>query len=143
VLAIPREALQGDRSNRFVFIKDYELKNAFVRVSVTIGEINHDRVEITSGLFPGDEVVLKGAYALSFAGKGSASLKEALDAAHGHPHNEDGTEKTAEEIAATGHDHEHSHEHDSGNPLVLFLAITCGILLVMVSILLFRNRSKV
>jgi cobalt-zinc-cadmium efflux system membrane fusion protein len=142
VLSIPREALQGDRSNRFVFIKDYELKNAFVRIPVTIGEINHDRVEITSGLFPGDEVVLKGAYALSFAGKGSASLKEALDAAHGHPHNEDGTEMSAEEIAASSHDHDHIHDHENADPLVIFLAIACGMLLVLVSILLFRNRSK-
>ena len=142
VLSIAREALQGDRANRFVFIKDYELKNAFVRIPVTIGEINHDRVEITSGLFPGDEVVLKGAYALSFAGKGSASLKEALDAAHGHPHNEDGTEKSAEEIDASGHGHDHAHDHENVVPLVMYLAIACGILLVLLLILLFRNRSK-
>ena len=109
---------------------------------MTIGEINHDRVEITSGLFPGDEVVLKGAYALSFAGKGSASLKEALDAAHGHPHNEDGTEKSAEEIAASGHGHDHAHDHENVVPLVMYLAIACGILLVLLLILLFRNRSK-
>lgn len=144
VLSVPREALQGDRSNRFVFIKDYELENAFVRVPVTVGEMSNDRVEITAGLFPGDDVVLKGAYSLSFAGKGSASLREALDAAHGHPHNEDGTEMSAEEIAASGgdHDHDHGHDHHNGSPLVMFLTIACSILLLLVLILLFRNRSK-
>jgi cobalt-zinc-cadmium efflux system membrane fusion protein len=145
VFSIPREALQGDRSNRFVFIKDYELENAFVRVPVTVGEIGGDRVEITAGLLPGDEVVLKGAYALSFAGKGSASLKEALDAAHGHPHNEDGTEMSKEEIAAAGAGGgDHDHGHGGGGPLVLFLAIACGVLflLLLASPFVFRTRSK-
>jgi membrane fusion protein, heavy metal efflux system len=131
VLSVPREALQGDRSNRFVFIKDYELKNAYVRVPVVIGEISDNQVEITSGLFPGDEVVIKGSYALSFAGKGTASLKEALDAAHGHPHNEDGSEMTPEEIAATGGDHGHHHDHSGISPVVIFLTITCGVLLML------------
>jgi membrane fusion protein, heavy metal efflux system len=147
VLSIPREALQGDRSNRFVFIKDYELENAFVRVPVVVGETGGERVEISSGLFPGDEVVTRGAYALSFAGKGSASLKEALDAAHGHPHNEDGTEMSAEEIAAAnagGGVHDHEHGHESGGRLVLFLSIACGILflLLLASPLVFRGRSN-
>jgi multidrug efflux pump subunit AcrA (membrane-fusion protein) len=145
VTSIPRDSLQGDRSNRFVFIKDYELENAFVRVPVTVGEISGDRVEILSGLLPGDEVVQKGSYSLSFAGKGSTSLKEALDAAHGHPHNEDGTEMTKEETAATtGGDHGHSHDHGSSGMLVLFLSIACGVLLLLLlaSPVFFRARSK-
>jgi len=142
ILTIPRAALQGDRANRFVFIKDYELENAFVRLPVTVGEIGGERVEITGGLFPGDEVVVKGAYALSFAGKGSVSLKEALDAAHGHPHNEDGTEMTKDEIAASGGDHGHDHEQ-GGGPLVVFLAIACGVLflLLVASPFLFRAKA--
>lgn len=131
ILSIPRTALQGDRSNRFVFIKDYELENAYVRTPVSVGEISGESVEITAGLFPGDEVVTRGSYALSFAGKGSASLKEALDAAHGHPHNEDGTEMSAEQLAATGADHGHSHDHESNSSLTLFLAITCAVLLLL------------
>lgn len=146
VLSVPRAALQGDRSNRFVFIKDYELKNAFVRVPVSVGEITDERVEISSGLFPGDDVVVKGAYSLSFAGKGNTSLKEALDAAHGHPHNEDGTEMSTEEIAASGgdHGHDHGHENESISPLVIFLTITCGVLLMLLIIasLNLRARSK-
>lgn len=145
VTSIPRDALQGDRSNRFVFIKDYELENAFVRVPVTIGEISAERVEILTGLLPGDEVVLKGAYSLSFAGKGSASLKEALDAAHGHPHKEDGSELSKEEAASAGGGvHDHGHDGKSGGPLVLFLSIACGVLLLLLvaSPFLFRARAK-
>jgi cobalt-zinc-cadmium efflux system membrane fusion protein len=147
VVSIPRDALQGDRASRFVFIKDYELENAFVRIPVTTGESNAERVEILTGLLPGDEVVTRGAYGLAFAGKGSASLKEALDAAHGHPHNEDGTEMTAEEIAArAGGEHGHSHDHGSifSNHLVLFLAIACGglLLLLIASPFIFRAASK-
>ena len=147
VMSIPRDALQGDRSNRFVFVKDYELENTFVRTPVTIGEISGDRVEISGGLFPGDEVVTRGAYALSFAGKGSASLKEALDAAHGHPHKEDGTEMSAEEVAAAAKgagDDGHGHGHGASSPLTLFLAITCGVLFVLLlaSPFVFRARAK-
>lgn len=142
ILSIPRDALQGDRANRFVFIKDYELENAFVRIPVTVGEISGERAEITTGLLPGDEVVVKGAYALSFAGKGSVSLKEALDAAHGHPHNEDGTEMTAEQLAASGGDHGHDHEHGSNSPLVFFLGITCGVLLLLLIASAFIRKTQ-
>jgi membrane fusion protein, heavy metal efflux system len=143
VTSIPRDALQGERSNRFIFIKDYELKNAFVRVPVTVGEIGGDRVEITKGLLPGDEVVLKGAYSLSFAGKGSVSLREAMDAAHGHPHNEDGTEMTKEQLAAGSADADHPHSHGEHGPLLLFLAIACGMLFVLLlaSPFVIRNRA--
>jgi len=144
VLSIPREALQGERAERFVFIRDYELKQAFVRTPVVVGAITGERAEIVAGLFPGDEVVTVGAYALAFAGRGNASLKEALDAAHGHPHNEDGSEMTADQLAATGggdhHGHGHSHAHGSG--LTVFLAITSGVLflLLLASPFVFRNR---
>ena len=139
VLSIPREALQGDRSNRFVFIKDYEIANSFVRVPVLTGDQNHERVEITSGLYPGDEVVTHGAYALSFAGKGSASLKEALDAAHGHPHNEDGTEMTKEQIASAKNSESHSHSHSA---LVTTLSITCALLFIAVLAMAFIIRKR-
>ena len=114
---------------------------------MSVGEISGERVEITAGLFPGDEVVTRGAYALSFAGKGSASLKEALDAAHGHPHKEDGTEMSAEEVAAAangGGDDGHDHGHGATSPLTLFLAITCGVLFVLLLALpfFFRGRAK-
>ncbi len=94
VLAIPRRALQGDPANRFVYVRDFDLKNAFLKSPVTTGATNDRFVEITSGLFPADEVVTTGAYSLAFAGGGTISLKEALDAAHGHEHNPDGSEIT-------------------------------------------------
>jgi hypothetical protein len=61
--------------------------------------MNDRSVEIVSGILPADEVVTRGAYSLSFAGGGSISLKEALDAAHGHEHAEDGSELTPEKKA--------------------------------------------
>jgi cobalt-zinc-cadmium efflux system membrane fusion protein len=144
VLSVSRASVQGERSNRYVFIKDYELENAFVKSPVVVGETSGDRVEIVSGLFPGDEVVTRGAYALAFAGKGTASLKEALDAAHGHPHKEDGTEMSAEEAAATqGGAAGHAHEAHGGGPLTVFLTIACGVLFVLLLFsTFFRNRSK-
>ena len=101
VMAVPREAIQGDPTKRVVFVEDFELPNAFVRAPVVLGEENDRYVEIINGLFPGDEVVTRGSYALSFAGSGSGiSLKEALDAAHGHEHAEDGSELTDEQREA-------------------------------------------
>lgn len=100
VIGIPRSALQGEPSKRFVFVKHFDLPNAFVKAPVQTGQMNDRFVEIISGLFPADEVVTRGAYSLSFVGGGSGiSLKEALDAAHGHEHAEDGSELTPEKRA--------------------------------------------
>jgi hypothetical protein len=38
---------------------------------------------------------------------------------------------TAEQLAASGGDHGHDHEHGSNSPLVVFLGITCGVLLML------------
>lgn len=93
VLSVPRGAVQGDPARRVVFIKDTDLSNAFIRLPVVLGEQNERFVEVIEGLFPGDEVVTQGSYGLSFAGDDAGlSLKEALDAAHGHEHAEDGSE---------------------------------------------------
>jgi multidrug efflux pump subunit AcrA (membrane-fusion protein) len=94
VFSIPRGALQGDASNRFVYVKDFEIPNAFVKTPVVVGSMNASSAEIVSGLLPADEVVTRGGYSLAFAGGGTLSLKEALDAAHGHEHAEDGSELT-------------------------------------------------
>jgi hypothetical protein len=94
VFSIPRSALQGDAPNRFVYVKDFEIPNAFVRTPVVVGNMNASSVEIVSGLLPADEIVTRGGYSLAFAGGGTLSLKEALDAAHGHEHAEDGSELT-------------------------------------------------
>lgn len=99
VVAVPREALLSDARGNYLFVKDFGLSNAFVRVEVRVGMKNDTHVEILKGLFPGDEVVVKAAYPLAYAGEGTISLKEALDAAHGHEHNEDGSEMTSEQRA--------------------------------------------
>ena len=67
VFSIPRAALQGDASNRFVYVKDFEIPNAFVKTPVTVGSLNDRSVEIVTGLSPADEVVTRGGYSLAFA----------------------------------------------------------------------------
>lgn len=143
VMSIPRSAVQGDAAERFVYIKDYDLKNAFVKTSIVLGAQNDQYVEVVKGLFPGDEVVTRGAYALAFAGKGSVSLKEALDAAHGHAHNEDGSEMTKEQLAANGDDEDHAHEHGSQNwtNLTIFFAGTSGLLLVLLILAIIKRKE--
>ena len=145
VMSIPREAVQGDAGGRFVFIKDYELENAFAKTSIRLGAENAEFVEVLSGLLPGDEVVTKGGYSLTFAGKGSVSLREALDAAHGHPHNDDGTEMTKEQLAGQTGDHDHDHHETSDwNTKTIFFASTTALLLLLILIsgLVKRTPSK-
>jgi len=143
VMSIPREAVQGDAGGRFVFIKDYELKNAFVKTAVRLGAENAEFVEVLSGLLPGDEVVTKGGYSLTFAGKGSVSLREALDAAHGHPHNDDGTEMTKEQLAGQTGDHDHDHPETSDwNTKTIFFASTNALLLLLILINGFVKRTS-
>jgi len=96
ILAVAKNSIQGDPSKRVVYVKDFELPYAYIRVPIVLGEENDQFVEVISGLFPGDDVVTTGSYSLGFINSGSSiSLKEALDAAHGHEHNEDGSELTA------------------------------------------------
>ncbi len=146
VMAIPRTAVQGDAANRFVFVKDYELENAFVKCPVVLGAQNDQFVEIKQGLLPGDEVVINGAYALSFAGQGSLSLKQALDAAHGHPHAEDGSELSTEHDSQHSSDAVHDHDHPTPshwNLLTIFFAATSlmFLLLLIITLYLFRKPA--
>jgi membrane fusion protein, heavy metal efflux system len=147
VLSIPRSALQGDALNRGVYRKHYDasLENTFVRIPVTVGAMNERFVEVTTGLTAGDEVVTKGGYSLAYAGKGNVSLKEALDAAHGHPHNEDGSEMTPEQQAAEksggGAVHEHSHAHGFSK-LTTFFAATSGLLFILLVVMGIALRRR-
>ena len=134
VMAVPKEALQGDAANRVVFIKHLELPNAFTRMEVETGEKNDRYVEIISGLFPGDEVVTQGSYALSFSTGGGLSLKEALDAAHGHEHNEDGTKIEGKAGAHDGHDDANGGSSNATSTLTLFLGATSIILMILLII---------
>ncbi|MES2595786.1 MAG: efflux RND transporter periplasmic adaptor subunit [Verrucomicrobiota bacterium] len=143
VVSVPRAALQGEGGNRFVYVKDFDLTNAFVKTAVTVGEINDRFVEVTSGLLPADEVVTRGAYSLSFAGASSVSLKEALDAAHGHEHAADGgeltPEKKAEMDAKKGGDGHGHGEEESGSPLWKY---GCGVLFVLLLLSIFTKKSR-
>lgn len=147
VVSVPRSALQGDPAGRFVYVKDFDLPHAFLKTPVVVGQITERAVEIVSGLLPADEVVTQGAYSLAFAGAGSVSLKDALDAAHGHAHNADGSELNADQkqahvagksAAADDHDHEHEHE-DHGSP---FWMIVSGLLFVLLLVVGFMKRPR-
>jgi len=137
VIGIPRAALQGDASKRFVYVKHFDLPNAFIKTPVQVGETNDRFAEIVSGLFPADEVVTRGAYSLSFAGGGSVSLKEALDAAHGHEHAADGSELKPGEKAKAGHADEHDHEETS--PVWKYIS---GVLLALLLASLFSRKFQ-
>lgn len=136
VVSVPRAALQGEGGGRFVYVKDFELPNAFIKTPVTVGEVNDRFVEITGGLLPSDEVVTRGAYSLSFAGAGSVSLKEALDAAHGHEHAEDGSELTAEkraELKAAKKNTEGHHDHEEQGVSVAWKYAACILALLLMA----------
>lgn len=148
VPVVPKAALQGEGGNRFVFVKDFELPNAFVKAPLIVGQSNDQYVEIIKGLLPGDEVVTQGAYALAFVGSGTTSLKEALDAAHGHEHNADGSEKKGGAADEDGHDHDHDHEGEGGSSsngwtdLTTLFAASSGILLVLLVVVSLKRHSS-
>ena len=144
VLSVPREAIQGGPSNRHVYVKHMTIPNAFDRVSVQTGITSNERIEIIEGLLPGDEVVTRGSYSLGFAGSGGGpSLKEALDAAHGHEHNEDGSELSKDKKSATetagGDSHDHA-SHGTGMREIFFMAAT-GILALLLVVTSLRCRQ--
>ena len=126
VTAVPRKAVQGDITNRVVYVKDFDLPNSFIKAPVITGEENDQFIEIKDGLFPGDEVVTTGAYLLGFAGGGNLSLKEVLDAAHGHEHNEGGSEITEGQKTK-----EDDHDHPTSSRLTTLLILANLILLTL------------
>ncbi len=141
VMAVPKEALQGDSFQPFVFVKDFELPNAFLKAPVVTGIRNGSHIEILKGLFPGDQVVTKGAYPLAFAGSGGISLKEALDSAHGHEHNEDGSEMTATQKAAKDAEKNENSDGSGSGPLTWFLMLLCVIQWVLLALLGVKKKS--
>lgn len=142
VLSVPRDALQGGPSNRHIYVKHQTIPNAFDRVSVQTGLENDERVEIIDGLFPGDEIVTRGSYSLGFTGSGGPSLKEALDAAHGHEHNEDGSEMTQEQKASKNtDDHDHDHAGVESGSREIFFMISTGILAILLLVTSLRRRQ--
>ena len=145
VVSVPRPALQGDASNRFVYVKHFDIPNAFIKTPVQVGQINDRYVEIVRGLLPADEVVTRGAYSLSFAGGGTVSLIEALDAAHGHKHNADGSEPTeggghADEDHEGHDDHDHAVTHAAESSVWKYAA--GGFFLLWIITLLVKRRTR-
>jgi len=149
VLAVPKTALQGNPASRHVYVKDISVENAFVKAPVQVGKKSGDQVEILGGIFPGDEVVTRGSYALGFAGGGAGmSIKEALDAAHGHDHNEDGSEMSPEQAAAKkaggggeGHDDHPAKSSGPGMRELIFM-ISTGILAVLLVVTTLMQRKS-
>ncbi len=143
-LSLPRSALLDDGVNQVVFVSDFDLPNAFQKVPVQTGVQNETRVEILGGLFPGDQVVVRGAYPLLFAGGGGISLKEALDAAHGHEHNEDGSEMTAADRAAHAQRDTGNSPSGASSQRLLFLTLLSGFLfaLLILSVVVQRRTAR-
>jgi hypothetical protein len=70
-------------------------------------------------------------------------LKEAMDAAHGHEHNDDGSEKTKDQknvSPSAGHDDHASVPHGISMREMFFMAST-GILALLLVITSLRRRS--
>jgi cobalt-zinc-cadmium efflux system membrane fusion protein len=142
VLSVPSEAIQGGPSNRHVYLKHMTIPNAFDRVNVRTGLSNNERVEILEGLFPGDEVVTRGSYSLGFAGSGGGpSLKEAMDAAHGHEHNEDGSEKSPEQKSTTADHDDHAHASQGTRMREIFFMAATGILALLLIVSSLSRRQ--
>ena len=144
VLAVPEDSIQGDPASRVVYVKDFEIPNAFVKAPVVTGDKGGGWVEIKQGLFPGDEVVTRGSYMLGFVGGGgSVSLKDALDAAHGHEHAEDGSELPDEDAGSDESDHGHPHDDHGSTPLwMIFYAGGSTLLLIVFAQLWWNLRRK-
>ncbi len=145
VMSVPEEAVQGDPSSRVVYVKDFELENAFVKAPVVLGDSSAGWVEVIEGLFPGDEVVTRGSYALSFVGSGNGvSLKDALDAAHGHEHNEDGSEITSTQKQSKAGDNtdDHSFQKGKSSKWLTYYCIFITIAFFITIQKLWNNRRK-
>jgi len=99
-------------------------------------------VEIVSGLLPADEVVTRGAYSLSFAGGGSVSLKEALDAAHGHEHAADGGELTPEKKAEMTAAKNGGKAAASGGGSKIWMYVSGGLFLLLLASLFTKTRAS-
>jgi len=140
VTVVPREAVQGDPTNQVVYIKDFNLPHTYIKSPVVTGEENDQYIEIKEGIFPDDEVVTNGAYLLGFAGAGNVSLKDALDAAHGHEHNVDGSEVAADQKASKSGDLSGAQaDHRDSGPMTVFLGVLCLILFFLLVISSMKN----
>lgn len=78
VIAIPAEALVEQMGQKFVFVRHGD--HAYIKKPVTTGDSDGRRTEITSGIEPGEDVVVSGATFVRLA-------EQATVAPEGHSHN--------------------------------------------------------
>lgn len=142
VMSVPNEAVHGGPGDRHVWVKHVTLPNAFEKVSVQTGLTSNGRTEIVDGLFQGDEVVTRGSYSLGYAGKGGGlSLKEVMDAAHGHEHNEDGSEMTEEDRKRQQANQQNDHHDEISTREMIFMGSTAILAIALIAALLSRRTS--
>lgn len=103
-VTVPREAVQGEKGDLFVFIE--EATGVYEKHPVLLGEGDERTVAVT-GPEAGETVVVHGAYSLRYADTSNVSLHEAMDAAHGHKHGPNGEEPE-------GDDHDHDAKPATG-----------------------------
>lgn len=144
VFSIPKSAIQGDRVSAHVFKRDYTVPHLFLKVPVVVGEENSESAEIIlqgKELNVADEVVVSGGYFLTHYSSTSTSLKEALDAAHGHEHNEDGSEMSAQEKSEAEKAGGEGGGAGGNSELVMILAIACAILAGLLIFTIFKKSD--
>ncbi len=152
VFTVPNSAVQGDRLNAHLFKINFELttkaSKAYTKVPIVLGEVNDRVTEVilqAKELNVVDEVVISGGYFLSHTSSADkGSLKEALDAAHGHEHNEDGSEMDAAQKAAAKNKKSGGADGGTGgsgiSPTYITLLIAGNIILAL--LLLFTIFKK-
>lgn len=108
-VTVPRDAVQGEKGDLFVFIE--ETPGVYEKQPVIVGEGDERTVAVT-GPEAGEKVVTHGAYSLRYADASNVSLREAMDAAHGHKHGPNGEEPDADAHAEGDHKHTEGDAHD-------------------------------
>lgn len=154
VFTVPNSAVQGDRLDAHIFKMNFDLttktSKAYTKVPVILGEVNDRVTEIIlqdKELNVVDEVVISGGYFLSHTSSADkGSLKEALDAAHGHEHNEDGSEMSAADKAAAAKKKAGGSEGGAGgsgaNPTYVTLLIAGNVILALLLIFtIFKKKD--
>ena len=52
VVSVPRAAIQGEPSARFVYVQDFDLPTVFVKTPVVVGEMNDRFAEVVVSVAP-------------------------------------------------------------------------------------------
>lgn len=119
-VTLPREAVQGENGDFFVFTE--EKPGVYRKNPVVVVDGDELRTAV-SGLDEDEKVVVHGAASLRYADAASPSLKAAMEAAHGHAHGPNGEEPGEEgdspakkETHAEGDGHDDHDEAPAAPP---------------------------